>query len=126
MVARLLLAAAALAAAIWLGLSYRSERHEVRALGVALTPARVGRAELDRALRDARAAQAYRPDAGPRLVEWRLLYRSGRRREAVGVLEREVRSEPENAEAWYFLSQVARDDSTRRESRRRLRALRPG
>jgi predicted Zn-dependent protease len=119
------MAAAAIAAVVWLALSYRSERLESRAGRAALEGAGISAAEAEQALSRAREARTVQPDAGPKLLEWLLLDLRGRDREALPLLEEIVREEPANARAWFLLAEHARDPALEREARRRFRELRP-
>lgn len=123
--ARLLMGAAAGAAAIWLALSFGSERLELQATQVDQTDGKISATKIDDALRMVRKARALQPDAGPELVEARLLNRRGRTGQTQALLHEIVRSEPANAEAWVYLIYAARDPREAREARRRFEALRP-
>jgi hypothetical protein len=118
------MALVALAAALWLAATFSSERKEQFAANVAFADG-PSPATLDRAIRQARRARAWQPDAGPKLVEWRLELRRGRRGRADALLRQVVMREPENAEAWLY-AQVAQDPRFARTARRRFRALRGG
>jgi len=119
------MATAAIAVVVWLALSYRSERLETQAARVAFGRAAVNSAEAEEALRRAREARTVQPDTGPQLLEWILLARRGRDREALGLLQQIVRAEPANARAWFLLAEHARDADLADEARRRFSQLRP-
>jgi hypothetical protein len=114
---------AALAAALWLAAAYRSERLEQLAANVALGP-RTSRAAIDEAVRQDRRARAWQPDAGPKLLEWRLELRRGHPGRAEALLRQVVASEPANAEAWFYASRSAHDPRLASTARRRFRELR--
>jgi predicted Zn-dependent protease len=125
MISRLLLGAAALAAAallvVWLG----SSRAEERAGRVAFSAAAEDRAQAERALVDARDARRAVPDGPAKFVEWRLLYFSGRREQAGQLLDQMLRDEPDNTGLWFVLLNTTTDRERAREARARLRELNP-
>ncbi|HEX2234346.1 MAG TPA: hypothetical protein VHG69_13385 [Thermoleophilaceae bacterium] len=120
--ARLTLAAAAVGAAAWLGISLAFKHGEVEAFVTAINGGG-SPAENAEARRMARNARRFQPDSGPKLVEAALLTQRGRRREAQLLLQDVVRMEPENAQAWHALSRTAQDPALRREARRRVLVL---
>jgi len=124
MAGRALLAALALGAAAWLVLTLRSETLEARAAAVAFSSGRPAAAEIERAVDQARAARRLVPDTSAKLIEWRLLFRSGRRRAADALLLEIVRDEPDNAEVWNGLAKTARDPDVRRRAAERFSQLR--
>lgn len=125
MIPRLLLGAAAVAAAallvVWLG----SSRAEERASRVAFSAAAEDREQVERALADARDARRAVPDGPAKLVEWRVLYVSGRSEQAGRLLDRMLRDEPENTGLWFVLLNTTSDRLRAREARARLRELNP-
>ena len=123
--ARTVLALAALGVALWLAVSFRSAHLQQQAANVALAK-RPSPAAVDQAIRKVRQARAWQPDATPKLVEWSLDFRRGRRGAAAALLKQVVASEPANAEAWYYLSLTAQDPRVSRAARRRFNALRRG
>jgi predicted Zn-dependent protease len=124
MTERVLLGIASIAVAAvlagWLG----SSRAEERSARVAFS-ANISAPRFAAALRDARAARRLMPDAPARLVEARLLYVSGRRSGAQRLLDRVVRREPENSDAWVLLLNTTRDPERERKARARIRELNP-
>jgi predicted Zn-dependent protease len=119
------MAAAAIAAVVWLALSYRSERLQTDADLVAIKGENVPPAEAREALRKAREARTLQPDAGPKLLEWLLLRFLRRNREAEALLLDVVRSEPANAQAWFVLAENASTPALARKARRRFTQLQP-
>ena len=123
-VSRFVIAALALGLAAWLALSLGSARAERRAFVVGYLPQRVDGQRLAGALADAREARRLVPDAPARLLEWRLRWRADPRAAASDrVLIDVVKDEPENYEAWYYLSRTAHDPDRARRARARLREL---
>ena len=126
MIARLLLGAAAVAVAVGLVLSLGSVRANQHARVVAFSPpAKATPARLRAALSDARRARRLAPDSDPNLVEAFLLARLRRPAAARRVLESIVRREPENVDAWVFLSNAAGDRRTALRARRHAERLDP-
>jgi hypothetical protein len=122
---RAVLAVAALAAAVWLGLSFRSAHLDQQAANVALAK-RASPAAVDRAVRQIRQARAWQPDAAPKLLEWRLELRRRHRGAADALLKQVVAAEPANAEAWFYVARTAQDPRVAKAALRRFRALRRG
>src|SRR5918999_6235411 len=91
--ARLLLGAGAVATALWLGLSYRSELLQTQAEFVAIQGKAATAAQTAEALQKARQARAFQPDTRPKLVEWLVLHFQGRDRQAQSVAEGGARRE---------------------------------
>jgi hypothetical protein len=128
MAQRIVLALAALAAAAWLGVSFRDARLEGHGLELAklpveqLDPATVR--ESDDLLRRARLLNPDRTLAYERGV---LLLRAGRRGEGIARIERYLRTEPDNREAWGILSAATArtQPETSRRALRRYRELGP-
>jgi hypothetical protein len=119
------MAAAALAAVVWLTLSYRSDRIQAQAEVSALKGDAISDGEARAGVRKARQARAFQPDAGPLLLEWLLLDLQGRHRESEAVARRVARIEPANPQAWFLLAEHARDPALAREALGRFRGLRP-
>jgi predicted Zn-dependent protease len=122
---RLLLGAAALAAAallvVWLG----SSRAEERASRVAFSAAAEDGEQVERALADARHARRAVPDGPAKFVEWRLLYVSGRGEQAQRLLDQMLRDEPHNTGPWFVLLNTTGDRERARQARARLQELNP-
>jgi hypothetical protein len=119
------MAAAAVAAVVWLALSYRSERVLTEAELVAIKGENVPAAEAKAAVRKARQARTLQPDSRPKLLEWLLLRFLRRNREAEALILDVVRTEPANAQAWFVLTENTSNPDLAREGRRRFRELRP-
>jgi predicted Zn-dependent protease len=109
-----------------LAVSIDALRADTQARKVAFGPDSGVRPEaVAAALADAREARRLAPDAPARLTEAFVLARAGRRAAAARVLERVVRDEPENVDAWVFLSNAAGDRRRARAARRRAQQLNP-
>jgi predicted Zn-dependent protease len=125
MIGRLIIGAAALAAAalfaVWLG----SSRAEERANQIAFSGAVQDPALVAHALADARDARRLVPDAQAKFIESRLLYGWGRRAPAERLLEAILRQEPDNSGLWFVLLDTTRDRGRAREAQERLRELNP-
>jgi hypothetical protein len=119
------LALAALVAAAWLTLSFRSARLEQQAAHASVAR-KTSPAAYRQALHQVRLAREWQPDSGPELVEWGLQLRNGHRDEANALLGQLLAREPQNAEAWFYLSVSARDSRAGRAARRRFVALNGG
>jgi hypothetical protein len=119
------MAAAAIAAVVWLALSYRSERAMTEAEHVAIKGENVPAPEAKAALQKARQARMLQPDSRPKLLEWLLLRFLRRNREAEALILDVVRTEPANAQAWFVLVENTSNPALAREGRRRFRQLRP-
>jgi hypothetical protein len=125
-VSRFGLAAMAVCAGIWMALALGSARAERRLLVNAYTPGPVGHARLARGLEDARAARKAVPNAPAQLLEWRLRFVANPRAASSDrLLLSVVRKEPENFDAWYYLSRGAHSPALRRRAQARVRALHP-
>jgi len=121
-IARVLLAVAALAAAAWVGASLRSAQLEAQA-GEALGGSDPGRVAKAADLFE--RARKWAPYQAPVASEIPLLYSTGRQRRAIQLTDDLVRREPENPIAWSVLASVSPDPARRRVARRRLRELSP-
>lgn len=86
---------------------------------------RTSQAQLELGLADARAARRLAPDAPAKLLAWQLLLREGRRAEAEAVLHDVVQTEPQNYEAWLYLSRTARDPRIVKRAKARVAQLGP-
>jgi hypothetical protein len=123
--ARLLLALAALLAAVWLALSLLQARAQERAFNVGFSGSKTTRAQNATGVADARAARRLSPDAAPKLLEWQILLRDGRRSQGEAVLRQVVALEPQNYEAWLYLSRTSADPAVARRAKARVAALGP-
>lgn len=128
MTGRVLLAVAAVAAAIWLGIGLNSallqrsaERTGFRAPET-LTPAQIAHS-VDRF----ESARKHSPDTQPAVNEAALLARVGRERRAVAILRDVVDKEPDNLTAWVVLSNAAaqREPALAARAADRARELNP-
>jgi hypothetical protein len=119
------MASAAVAAVIWLALSYRSERLQSEVERVTIKGEAITAVEAEEALRKVRDARAFQSDSGPKFLEWLLLHLRGRDRQADALAVEIVRDEPANAETWFVLAENASDPALAREARRRYAELRP-
>ena len=123
MVTRMALLVAALAACLWLFAGLRASRLQAdaeRQFGSAAT----SEADVEHTLDQLEDARRLNPDPTPEIREAQVLVVAHRDREAVGILEDDVRREPENYEAWLGLRQAAvRADPplSRRATREALR-----
>lgn len=140
MIARIVLAVAALAAALWIGASLRSAQLQSEAtseLRAAYLPGARG-VPAAQAGRTKRRHQHRAADLFERSRHWApyqvsvdneaaLLASLGRRRRAVELLDVLVRREPDNPQAWAVLGQVTRrtDPARSRAALRRSRELSP-
>ena len=124
--ARIGLAVLALVVAAWLAVGLRAAVPETRALSKARDDARTpaGQRQVRRLFTDARSLN---PDSQPRVSEASFLVATGKRREAVRVLEPVVRDEPDNAEAWAILAGATAKADRRRNAQAlaQLRRLKP-
>jgi predicted Zn-dependent protease len=126
--ARVALVLLALAAGGWLAVQERAARAEEELTTLAFdTEGRLGAAEVRRIEQLLRVDRRLNPDRRPDLVEAFLLLRRGRQAEAVALLRRTVRAEPESVEAWALLARAAArvDPRLAAAARARLRELAP-
>ena len=123
--ARLLLALAALAAAAWLALALVQARAEERAFNVGFSGPKTTHTQIEAGLADARDARRLAPDAQPKLLEWKILLRDGRRAQAEALLRGIVRLEPGNYDAWLYLSRTSAEPSVARRARAEVAELGP-
>jgi hypothetical protein len=126
---RLLLGAAAALAAAWLALGFRSAVLEERG-GEAVDRATFGglpAGEVDRARSWLQRARRFSADAGPLIIEGRLLFFSGRTGQAADIGERVVALEPENFDGWalLYVASRGRDPERAAEAFRAIRELNP-
>ena len=129
MAQRILLALVAVLAAAWLAVSYRDSRLQERGLELSRLPAEqrdtASVREADDLLRRARFLNPDRTLGYNRAL---VTLRAGDRDEAIRELERYLREEPENREAWIALWAAALDHepATARRARRRVTELSGG
>jgi predicted Zn-dependent protease len=128
MIARVAIVVVAVAAIAWLGVSYRNaaNQEDARALVSQQAPPP---ADVARALRELDAADSLNPDrAEGQALRFGLHVRGGRLDLARADLERLLRREPANAEAWLLLASLTRQSDPARsaQARARLKALNPG
>lgn len=118
---RAVLLAVACAAIVLAALALRAFEARSDAFVLASDP---GPGDVERVQELLVTARRWAPDGPAAMIEATLLERAGREAEAAAVLERLVRSEPENAQAWDALAGVATPRRAE-EARARLRALVP-
>jgi predicted Zn-dependent protease len=124
---RVILVLVAVAAIAWLAVSLSDERALNRAIAAPKAD-RPARATLESALRDAKRASRLRPgDQAPDLAQAKLLTGLGRQKEALALLDRVRREEPENVQVWFSLYLLAPyvDPARADEARRWIRQLDP-
>jgi Flp pilus assembly protein TadD len=124
---RVVIAAAALAAAVWLGVELRSSRAQDEMIALAFQRATPTEADRAHAERLAPRARTLNPDVRVDESVGVLQLRTGDRRAAMATFERLTRKEPRNAELWAALAQAAQgyDDRLATRARSRARALAP-
>jgi hypothetical protein len=126
---RVLLVAAAVLAAAFLALGFRSAVLESRG-AAAVDRATFGglpAGEVSRAQSWLRRARRFSTDAGPLITEGRLLFFAGRTAQAAAIGERVVAMEPENFDGWALLRVASRgrDPERAAEAFRAIRELNP-
>lgn len=124
-VLRVLLVAVSLLAALWLG-SNALALHDADEGEAALYRAKAGGwspAELDRSRDQFENARRFGPDADVLFREASVLVFLGAPGRAVPLLERAVRAEPQNADAWLFLWAAVRGSDPARAAVARKKAL---
>ena len=104
MAARILLLTAALVAGAWLAVQERAARAEQRLTEIAFLSRAAPGPEADALLRTDRRLN---PDRRPDLFEAVIRGRQGRTADAIAILTRVTRAEPENIEAWGLLASAA-------------------
>ena len=124
---RAAIAAAALAAAAWLGVELSSSNAQDGMIGLAFQRGAPSKADLAHAERIAPRARRLNPDVRVDESLGVLQLRTGVRPAAVATFERLTRREPRNAELWAALAQAAQgyDDVLATRARARVRALAP-
>ena len=127
MIVRAAFAAAALAAAVWLGVELRSSSAQDEMIGLAFQRATPTKADLAQAERLQPRARTLNPDVRVDESVGVLQLRTGDRKAAVATFERLTSREPRNAELWAALAQAAQgyDDALATRARERARALAP-
>jgi hypothetical protein len=116
----------AVCAGIWMVLALGSARAEKRLQLNAYTPPPVSAERMARGLADARDARKAVPNAPAQLLEWRLRWEANPRSAASDrVLLAVVRQEPENFDAWYYLSKAGHTAALRRRAGEQVSRLRP-
>ena len=109
MIARVAVAAVAVAVLAALGLSERNARLQAEGVAAAGQLRIAGNAAS--AAADLRAARLLNPDTAPDVNRAVVLRAQGKTRTAIALLDDVLRREPDNIRAWALLSQVApRDD----------------
>ena len=126
---RVLLVAAAVLAAAFLALGFRSAVLESRGAAAVdrATFRSLPAAEVARAQSRLRSARRFSTDAGPLVTEGRLLFFAGRTAQAADIGERVVALEPENFDGWALLYSATRgrDPERAAEAFRAIRELNP-
>jgi hypothetical protein len=126
---RLLLVAVAILAAAWLALGYRSAVLESRGAAAVdrATFDGLPAGEVKRARDWLRRARRFSADAGPLIIEGRLLAFAGRTAQAADIGERVVAMEPENFDGWalLYVASRGRDPERAAEAFRAIRRLNP-
>jgi hypothetical protein len=121
-IARAMLATAALAAAAWLAVSIRDDKLQDSATAIAFAP-HPSRAALALAVGKARRTRKLAPDSVPKLIEQQLVRELGDTRGADRLLQEIVRDEPRNARAWAELARNAQDRTLAARAQQRVRQL---
>jgi predicted Zn-dependent protease len=127
-VERGLLAAAAVAVAVFTVLWLHSSRLETQAQAIAERPPQaLSVRDINRAAHLFESARAHNPDSRPTEREAGLLIRSGRSRKALALLKPVVKREPQDLTAWALIAAGAStiDPALAREAVARARALNP-
>jgi predicted Zn-dependent protease len=124
---RVALVAVALAAIAWLGAGLAASRAQDELRDLVTDTERPTSEQLDRARELRQAAERGTPGQRAALMEATLLLKGEDTAGARRVLERAVKTEPKNAEAWLLLARATEDDDPARSERAmaRVRALAP-
>ena len=128
MIERGLLAAVAVAIAVFTGLWVHSARLEKKAQSIAQRPPQsLSARDVKRATDLFESSRAHGPDLRPAEREAGLLIRTGHLREAVALLGPVVRREPDNLTAWTLVAIAAQkvDPALARQAVARARVLNP-
>jgi hypothetical protein len=118
MLARVVVAAVAAVALVWLGIMERDARLQAQGID-ATRHLRFAAAEAD-----FRGARLLNPDTTPDVFRAFLYEGAGRRRAAAVLLDDVLRREPENATAWGVMLAIARHDDPAAARRARAALLR--
>jgi Flp pilus assembly protein TadD len=126
-IVRAVIAALALAAAVWLGVELRSSDAQDEMLALAFAKNTPTKADLAKAQDLAKRARTLNPDVRVDEAIGVLQLRTGDRAAAVATFKRLTEREPRNAELWAALAQAAQgyDDMLATRARSRQRALAP-
>jgi tetratricopeptide (TPR) repeat protein len=118
----------ALAAAVWLLVSYGNSRTVSDIMSVAGSRTATS-ADFESALHDARGGQSLDPSRGTELLSYQAALEIRLRRfpDALKALEEVVKREPDTAEAWFLIAQLSRQSDPARaaEAQAQLRRLDP-
>lgn len=128
MTGRVLLAVAAVAAAIWLGIGLNSSLLQRSAERTGFrSPETLTPAQITHATDRFESARENNPDTQPAVNEAALLARVGQERRAVAILRDVVDKEPDNLTAWVILSSAAarREPALAARAAERARRLNP-
>lgn len=107
MIARVAVAAVAVAVLAWLGVMERDVRLEARGVDAARRLSDPG--SFARAESDLRGARLLSPDTAPDFSRALLYQAAGRPQQATALVEDIVKREPDNRLAWGLLRSIARD-----------------
>ena len=125
---RVLVVVIAVLGVAWLAVSYGNSR-TIRDVQIVAAAPHPSPAQLEAALRDARAGQSLDPSRGTEPLSYQasLEIRLHRFPQAVKTLEEIVRREPDSAEAWFLIAQLSRgsDPARAAEAQAQLRRLDP-
>lgn len=125
--ARGLVALAAVAIAVWLGVQAVGASGDAEVTRITLSEKTPSAQQLRHAERLIDRMERWNPDKRPRQLRGLLAYRAGDPRRAAAIFLRIARDEPENLQAWALLSRAADryDPSLAARARARLRELAP-
>ena len=125
---RVLVVVVAVLGAAWLAVSYGNSR-TIRDVQIVAAAPHPSPAQLEAALRDARAGQSLDPSRGTEPLSYQasLEIRLHRLPQALGTLGEIVRREPDAAEAWFLIAELTRasDPARSSEARAELHRLDP-
>jgi predicted Zn-dependent protease len=125
--ARGLVAVAAVAIAAWLGVQADGARGEAEVARITLSEQAPSAQQRRRALRLIERMERLNPDTRPRELRGLIAYRAGDLRRATAIFAELARDEPENLQAWALLSRAAEryDPSLAATARARMAELAP-